>query len=352
MAHVRFAPSPTGSLQVGNALTAVANRRFADEHGGTLLLRIDDTDPARNVPGGEQEILDDLAWLGVPFDEGPVRQSDRRDRYRDAVESLLQTEAAFEDRGAIRFAGERSATLLRPGGTPTFHLASVVDDADFKITHVIRGQDHRPNQPLHEAIARALGATPPTFIHHGLLLGSDGTKLGKRHAGGALAALRQEGIPPEALRRYLENLGLPRGNVYFDPRQLRRLATDVIAELSDAELAARLGIAPEHAQLAHGARDLDEAQRLVAAITEPPAAVPAPNGSRATLESFRELRERSETRLDEVDARRLLTDLRSTGANLRALRLVLTGAETGPELWRVLAALPRDEALRRIDAAL
>src|SRR2546423_737925 len=137
MVHVRFAPSPTGSLQVGNALTAVANRRFADEHGGTLLVRIDDTDPARNLPGGEQAILDDLAWLGVAFDEGPVRQSDRRDRYREAVDSLLQTEAAFEDRGAIRFAGERRATLLRPGGTPTYHLASVVDDMDFKITHAI-----------------------------------------------------------------------------------------------------------------------------------------------------------------------------------------------------------------------
>src|SRR5436190_5800658 len=264
MVRVRFAPSPTGSLQVGNALTAVANRRFADDHAGTLLLRIDDTDPARNVPGGEPAILDDLAWLGVQVDEGPVRQSDRRHRYREAADNLLETEAAFEDRGAIRFADE--ATLLRLGGTPTYHLASVVDDADFKIAHVICDQDHRPNQPLHD-------------------------------------------------------------------RQLRRLA-------------------PEQAQPAHGAHDLDEAQRPVTAIMEPPAAVPAPNGSRGTLEGSRDLRARSDTRLNEAGARRLLADLRRTGATLRALRLAHTGAETGPELWRVLAALPRDEGLRRIDAAL
>src|SRR5437762_9617913 len=117
MVKVRFAPSPTGSLHLGNALSAVANRRLGD----WMLLRIDDTDPARNVPGGEEAILEDLRWLGIDWDEGPVRQSGRLARYREAAEPLGE-----------RFDG---ITLLREDGTATFHLASVVDDIDFGITH-------------------------------------------------------------------------------------------------------------------------------------------------------------------------------------------------------------------------
>src|SRR5829696_6114381 len=140
MMKVRFAPSPTGSLHVGNALGAVANRNF----GGSLLLRIDDTDPARNLPGGEEAILEDLRWLGVEWDEGPVRQSERQERYREAAEQL----------GGDRFG---RTTLLREDGTATYHLASVVDDADFGITHVYRGNDHRPNEELHRHLHEALG---------------------------------------------------------------------------------------------------------------------------------------------------------------------------------------------------
>src|SRR6266496_5590474 len=116
MKRVRFAPSPTGSLHVGNALSAVANRGLGD----WMLLRIDDTDPQRNVPGGEEEIIRDLEWLGLAWDDGPVRQSERQERYREEAERL----------GVDRF--ER-ITLLREDGTATFHLASVVDDADFGI---------------------------------------------------------------------------------------------------------------------------------------------------------------------------------------------------------------------------
>ena len=141
MTRVRFAPSPTGTLHVGNALSAVANRRLGD----WFLLRIDDTDPTRNVPGGEEAILDDLAWLGIAWDEGPVRQSERTERYLDAART-----AGVEQ----RFDG---VMLWRDDGSPTFHLASVVDDHDFAITHVIRGSDHRANEELHAALHRALG---------------------------------------------------------------------------------------------------------------------------------------------------------------------------------------------------
>src|ERR671927_1228018 len=158
MVRVRFAPSPTGSLHIGNALSAVANRRFGD----WMLLRIDDTDPARNVPGGEEAILRDLEWLGIGWDEGPVRQSERQARYREAAAPL-----------GARFEG---TTLLREDGSATYHLASVVDDVDFGITHVVRGADHRPNEHLHRRLTEALGGAAPDYLHHGLILGEDGRK--------------------------------------------------------------------------------------------------------------------------------------------------------------------------------
>ena len=225
MNRVRFAPSPTGSLHVGNALSAVANRDFGD----WLLLRIDDTDPGRNVPGGEEGVLDDLRWLGVAWDEGPVRQSSRAER---------QLAAAREAGLPQRFEG---VMLWRDDGSPTFHLASVVDDMDFEITHVIRGSDHRPNEPLHAALHRALGHEPPQVIHHGLVVGDDGKKLSKRAEGATVASLREAGYPAEAVRAYLEGLGLPRHDVHLDLDRIRSLSVDVLVPRWTTELAERLG---------------------------------------------------------------------------------------------------------------
>src|SRR5581483_7750095 len=235
MVRVRFAPSPTGSLHLGNALSAVANRRFADEHGGRLLLRIDDTDPARNVEGGLEAILADLEWLGIGWDEGPLRQSERRVRHREAAHLVGEPDAE----GALRFG---RATLLRPDGSPTYQLATAVDDHDFEITHVVRGSDHRPNAHLQAALIRALCGEPPEYIHHGLLRGPDGRKLSKRHGAPSLADLRDQGLPAEAVRAYLEELGMPRHDVHLDLARLRRLSTEAIAKLTDEELAARVGV--------------------------------------------------------------------------------------------------------------
>jgi glutamyl-tRNA synthetase len=304
----------------------VANRAFGD----WLLLRVDDTDPARNVPGGEEELLRDLEWLGVDRDEGPVRQSERRERHREAAESLGE-----------RFDG---ITLLREDGSPTYHLASVVDDVDFGITHVIRGNDHRPNEELHRRLFAALGAEPPEFVHHGLILGEDGKKLSKRAEGATVASLREAGIPAEAVRSYLEELGLPKHDVHYDLPRIRRLAIEAIGAMSDEDLAERAGAPVELVPALRGARDLNEARAYAQAIIEPPA--PVQVDSPETLERFRELLDR------DGDPREVVRELKAVGGNLRALRLALTGADRGPELWTVVAALPRDEALRRIDAAL
>ncbi|HVD48884.1 MAG TPA: glutamate--tRNA ligase family protein [Gaiellaceae bacterium] len=325
MPRVRFAPSPTGSLHVGNALSAVANRAL----GEWLLLRIDDTDPARNVPGGEVELLRDLEWLGLQWEEGPVRQSERRERHLEAGSQLGE-----------RFDG---VTLVREDGSPTYHLASVVDDVDFGITHVVRGNDHRPNEALHRRLFEALGAQPPEFVHHGLILGEDGKKLSKRAEGATVASLREAGIPAEAVRRYLEELGVPKHDVHYDLPRIRRLATDAIGAMSDEELAGRVGAPVELAPALRGARDLNEAGDYAASILSPEQAqVDAPE----TLERFRELVERSN---GSADPKALLRELKAVGGDLRALRLALTGRERGPELWTVIAALPTDELLRRTE---
>jgi glutamyl/glutaminyl-tRNA synthetase len=329
MKRVRFAPSPTGSLHVGNALSAVANRGLGD----WMLLRIDDTDAARNVPGGEKEIVRDLEWLGVAWDEGPVRQSERQDRYRVAAAPL-----------GDRFDG---ITLLRPDGSATYQLASVVDDVDFGITHIVRGNDHRPNEALHRRLFEALGAAPPEFVHHGLILGEDGKKLAKRAPGATVASLREAGIPAEAVRRYLEELGVPKHDVRYDLSRIRRLAVEAIGTLDDMELARRVDAPVEVVPALRGARDLNEARDYAHAILTAPA--PAQSPATETLERFRELLERTN---GDPDARALVRELKAVGGDLKAVRLALTGAERGPELWAVIAALPRDETLRRIDAAL
>jgi tRNA synthetases class I (E and Q), catalytic domain len=331
--RVRFAPSPTGSLHLGNALSAVANRRFADERDGSFLLRIDDTDAARVVEGGAEAILADLDWLGVRWDEGPVRQSERYVRHREAAHLIGEPDAE----GALRFG---RTTLLRLDGTPTYQLASAVDDVDFAITHVIRGSDHRANAELQSSLIRALGEEPPTYIHHGLLLGDDGTKLSKRHGASSLADLRDAGLPPEAVRGYLEELDLPKHDVRLDEKRLHRLSIDALAALSDEELAARVGVPVSVAPVLRGARDLREAREYAQQVLEPErVAVDAPE----TLLRFRELVEGG------VDPRGILRELKAVGGDLKAVRLALTGRERGPELWAVIAALPREELLARTD---
>ena len=317
MVKVRFAPSPTGSLHVGNALSAVANRRLGD----WMLLRIDDTDPKRNVEGGLAAILEDLEWLGIVWDDGPVRQSERAERHREVGAPL-----------GDRFEG---VTLVREDGSPTYQLASVVDDIDFGITHVVRGNDHRPNEALHRQLFEALGATPPEFVHHGLILGPDGRKLAKRAPGATVGSLRDDGTPAEAVRAYLEELGQPR---HDDLARLRRLSIEALGALNDEELASRVGVPVSVAPVLRGARDLNEAREYAKLVLEP---AEAEVDSPETLARFRELVEAG------AEPREVVRELKAVGGDLKALRLALTGRERGPELAAVIAALPRDQLLLR-----
>ena len=365
---VRFAPSPTGSLHLGGALTALINYLYARSRGGRMLLRIDDTDDTRTVAGQEAAILDDLRWLGLGWDSGPVRQSERAERHREAAGRAVG--AAVRD-GALYLTapGVPAFVIVRADGRPTYHWASVVDDLDFGITHVIRGADHLPNRPLHEAAFRALGSEPPEFIHHAIVLGEHG-KLSKREAASSIADLRRAGYPPEAVVNQLglaassgpgEVLSLDELVSRFDPERIARgelrleqsrldsLAAAHLSALSDQELAERVaafapaGADPRRlralAPALRGVHTLAEAGELVASVVLAP--------DRHPLPELAEVRAGFPDEVSEQQAHDLVDELRRRHIPLRQARLALTGRERGPELWAVLAAIPRDEAIRR-----
>lgn len=237
--RVRFAPSPTGFLHVGGARTALFNWLYARRHGGTFILRVEDTDRARNTAEATQAILDGLRWLGLDWDEGPgiggprgpYFQSEREDIYLRHFETLRAAGRIYEDGGAWRFRSSRETitvsdlicgdtvfdtsdpathpdiTIRRPDGGWIFHFVNVVDDLEMGITHVIRGEDHLSNTPKHIDLYRALGAEPPAFAHIPLILNPDGTKMSKRDQGAHVGSYIEAGYLPEAVANYLCLLG-------------------------------------------------------------------------------------------------------------------------------------------------
>jgi glutamyl-tRNA synthetase len=251
--RVRFAPSPTGFLHIGGARTALFNWLYARHTGGTFILRIEDTDAARNTQEAVEVILNGLRWLGLDWDEGPTTgnaagpskggsgpyfQSQRGTIYRQRVESLLSKGLAYEAEGTIKFKMDRAPILIpdvvvgdvrreltdreqadpdfiivRSDGQPVFHFVNVVDDLEMGVTHVIRGEDHLSNTAKHIALFRALGAEPPKYGHIPLILNIDGTKMSKRDQGASLTTYMEEGYVPAALVNYLCLLGWsPKGN--------------------------------------------------------------------------------------------------------------------------------------------
>jgi glutamyl-tRNA synthetase len=245
--RVRFAPSPTGYLHIGGARTALFNWLYARHTGGTFVLRIEDTDAARNTQEAVNVILEGLRWLGLDWDEGPLTpdatgpckgdrgpyfQSQRRDNYQRRVEALLSHGLAYEHEGAIKFKMQREPILIpdlvvgnvlrkltdreevdpdfvivRSDGQPVFHLVNVIDDLEMGITHVLRGEDHLSNTAKHIALFRAFGVEPPKYAHIPLILNADGSKMSKRDRGASLSTYLDEGFLPEAVNNYLCLLG-------------------------------------------------------------------------------------------------------------------------------------------------
>jgi glutamyl-tRNA synthetase len=229
MVTVRFAPSPTGFLHLGSARTALFNWLYARHAGGKFLLRIEDTDLKRSDTRFLDEILKDLAWLGLDWDGEPLFQSQRFEVYREKAAKLLAAGKAFEEGDAIIFRVEKGRTievhdmihgkitfktdnikdqvLIKSDGSPAYNFSCVVDDAELGITHILRGDDHLSNTPKQILFYEAFGLMPPRFGHMPLIMGPDGAKLSKRHGGVSVEEYRKEGFLPEALANYLILLG-------------------------------------------------------------------------------------------------------------------------------------------------
>ena len=274
--RTRFAPSPTGFLHIGGARTALFSWAYARKHGGTFILRIEDTDVERSTPEAVQAILDGMSWLNLDYDEGPFYQMRRMERYKQVIRQMLDDgtayycytspeeldtlreaqrargekprydgrwrpeqgkvlpvlpegvkpvvrfknpqhgAAAWDDmvKGRIVFENSELDDLIiaRADGTPTYNFCVVVDDWEMGITHVIRGDDHVNNTPRQINILKALGATVPQYAHLSMILGDDGTKLSKRHGAVSVMQYDEDGYLPEAVINYLARLGWSHGD--------------------------------------------------------------------------------------------------------------------------------------------
>jgi len=270
--RTRFAPSPTGYLHIGGARTALYSWLYARKHGGSFILRIEDTDLERSTAESVNAILEGMTWLGLEYDEGPFNQTDRIERYQEVIQQLLDEGKAYHCycsrerldtlraaqmarkekprydghclrlggppphdvapvvrfknpqagevvvkdliRGHVRFDNNELDDLIiaRSDGNPTYNLTVVVDDLDMKITHVIRGDDHLNNTPRQINILQALGATLPVYSHVPMILGEDGKRLSKRHGAVSVMHYREAGYLPEALLNYLVRLGWAHGD--------------------------------------------------------------------------------------------------------------------------------------------
>ncbi len=412
--RVRFAPSPTGALHIGGARTALYNWLLARGSGGSLVLRIEDTDRERSTPQTVEQILDALRWLELGWDEGPFSQAEQLPRHREAIERLLDEGHAYRDEGAVRLrvsqegetvvqdeirgdvrfphSGIKDFVVARSDGSPLYNLAVAVDDLHMGITHVVRGEDHLSNTPRQVMVLKALGADPPAYAHLPLLLGPDGNKLSKRHGAASVQELREAGYLPDAVRNYIALLGwgldesttfmsteqliegfsldrVSKSPAVFDEQKLRWMNGRYLRELEPARLTR---ILEEH----HGREGLGEAVAiaqekmqtlrdfwvLAAFLVERQPfedeawAKVMGDGAAGRLEAARAALESAEP----FDKERIEEALRGVVDRLgvkprevfQPVRVAISGTTVSPGIFESVAVLGREETLARIDMAL
>lgn len=462
-----MAPSPTGTLHVGTARAALFNWLYARHHGGDFILRVDDTDRERSTAEFERSILDSLLWLGLDWDEGvgvggphgSYRQSDRLDRYQAVAFSLVESGAAYYDdrssetleqlrqraqkegkhpghyirqpdepatSGAIRLSIPQDSSvvfddivrgivsfeaqdiddyvILRSNGTPTYHLASTVDDVDYEITHVARGEDLLPSTPKHILLTRAMGHTEPTYAHLPLLFGTDGKKLSKRHGATSLSDYKDAGFLADAVFNYLAILGwspdaettvfsreaaisafdledVNKNPAAFDPEKLAWMNGEYIRTMSADEFSE--AVRP-HVDDAVG-RLLSEEEwsrfEAIAPLVQERTKL-LPEAGQQVVFLFKEIDEYDERSWNKVMTKEGVAGILTSGAEalegvsawdtsgieaaLRALperleigagkvfqplRVAVTGSSVSPPLFESMAALGREHTLQRIGRA-
>ena len=448
--RVRIAPSPTGYFHVGTARTALFNWLFARQTGGTFVLRIEDTDTARNRDEHVEGIQSAMLWLGLDWDEGPYFQSQRSPLYAEAIEKLLAAgaayacdcttdqvvarakerggppgydgycrdrglepapgrlirfrtpdtgETAFEDvvRGTVTFdnAVIEDFGIRKSNGDPLFILANAVDDADMRITHVIRGEDHVSNTPKYVLLWDALGYGPsPVFAHLPLLYNDARKKLSKRRDKVAVEDYRDEGYLPEAMRNYLALLGWsPSGDreivtveemiaefrledvksagAIFDEQKLRAINAEYLRAMSAAEMVERAAAwqlarwAPIAPLVQERARTLAEIYAMTDFLYLPEPVINQAEWDKAVAKApaFSAILSAAQARFAEIDWTAEEIQRASLAAGEAAgvtkardaqapIRLAITGRTVGPPLWESLELLGRDRTLARLADAL
>ena len=423
--RVRFAPSPTGTLHVGSARTALFNWFFARHHRGTFILRIEDTDQKRSDPAFLTDIIASLAYLGIQPDEGPFFQSRRMSVYRRYAEQLLEQGKARHHEGAVVFPVApqpvtftdllhgaitvdtslfETLVLMKSDGSPTYNFACVVDDADMKISHVIRGDDHIANTPKQLVLYQALGLTPPQYAHIPLIVGADRARLSKRQGATSVAEYRDVGYLPEAFVNYLALLGWsPGGNrelvppeelvTLFDLTRVRKSASQFdqqkldwlnsqyikqagVARLTDlcAERLIAKGLLTSDYDRAWLSRivtllqdrlktlqDLEEEQTFF--FVDTPAYQPEAveqflrhdgvSGHLAALKDRLAALSSFETAEVERVTRELITERHLQSKDLiHPARVALTGRAVSPPLFEVMSILGKDRVLKRLEHAV
>jgi glutamyl-tRNA synthetase len=448
--RVRFAPSPTGRIHIGNVRTATLNWLYARKHGGTFLLRLDDTDRERSTEEFAQAIRDDLTWLGLTWDS-TARQSDRTARYDEAAAQLkasgvlypcFETEEELDrrrkrqlamhrppiyDRAALTLSKDQIAALetsgrhphwrfrlpntalgtgsapqptlvswndlirgdqsvdlgslsdpvlIRGDGTYLYTFTSVIDDIDFGITHIVRGEDHVTNTGVQIAIFEAMGATPPEFGHHSLLIGADGQALSKRLGALSVQSFRDAGLEPMAVLSHaalvgtsdaiephvrheelaelldLDKISTAPGR--FDVEDLKALNAKLLHKLEYGDVAERLaaqgitGGAPFWDAVRGNLVMFDDARMWWQVVN---GAITPVIEDRAFLDKARELLP-AEPWSAETWGQWTAAVKAATGAKgktlFHPLRLALTGAESGPDLKSLLPLIGRERALTRL----
>lgn len=476
--RVRFAPSPTGTLHLGGARTAIYNWAFARANGGVFVLRIDDTDPDRSSVENTEQILRSLSWLGLEWDEGPGKDADhgpyfqtqRTGRYASALQDMKSSGAAYAcfcsseelaakrdvargeggfsgydrtcrsleadavaaritagephvwrlavplDHGPVVFDDAVRGTtefpitamddfvLARSDGSPTYNFATVVDDADMEISHVIRGDDHLSNTPRQILVFEALGRPAPVFAHLSMIWGSDGKKLSKRHGATSVEAYEEMGYLPQALLNYLALLGwsldgettiisadvltesfsldrISKNPAIFDAEKLEWMNGSYLRDMTPAhfvDVAApwieRAGLATSDdiearrswfeamaPLVAERVKRLDElAEKIEFLFIEPVISEPArekalaKEGVARALEVASEVLAASDFTTEAIEAA-LRTVPETTGVKpkiaFQAVRVAITGDTVSPPLFESLELLGRERSLARIAAA-
>lgn len=461
MTRTRFAPSPTGTLHIGGARTALYCWLQARRNDGEFILRVEDTDRERSTDEAVRAIIESMAWLGLDADEGPYYQTLRMDRYRQVAEELLRAgkayyayesreeieamraqamargekprySGAYRDRNAerrddpnrvLRFKNPQAGTvvfedkvkgriswdnselddfvIIRPDDTPTYNFAVVIDDVDMRISEVIRGDDHINNTPRQINVYQAMGAEVPEFAHLPMILGSDGQKLSKRHGAVGVMEYRDEGYLPHALLNYLVRLGWSHGDqeifslqemitlfdvadantsaARFDTEKLRWLNQHYLKTDDPDELAPQLewqlraqgldvDAGPAAADVivalrerVHTLKEMAETARIwygpLAGYDEQAVSkhLHAPLAEAALRAAHEQLGALADWTVADINGA-----IKAAAASLDVgmgkvaptLRVAMTGTQVSPSIDHTVYLAGRDEALRRIDAAV